>query len=578
MSLFKKFLISYMLILIIPVLLLGMYGFYRTQDLVTDQVMGGHQERLQQAQEYIDSQIIEIRSIAENISNNTHLTPYMLKNNLLQAYHAKSYLNFQLQNPLLQEVVLYYHGGQYMYSSVSTYTKEQFIQEVYPFEQWSKEAFLTDLEKQTHPFIRPAEYVRNTNQDRIITYGIPIPNHIKPYGIVLFLINEEKLSALWSRELASSGLMLVFGEQGQLLNPFGVGNLLELDVLNQIKEDQGGLEQSKINGLDTNYFISSIVSDKTGWKYVALIPENDVVQPIRQNERKWMFSLLLLLACGGLLIYVVMHFNYHPIKSLLKHLEALFPYQDGKNEFEKIRKTLEMMKQQNVELDHKYKDNLGALKEQFLFSLLRGEYSQYDNVKQKGTELGILFHNENLCVVVIECEGMDRELIQKLVLAIEHSVPTSMETYIIRHIHEMHISMIVCTEEEHEDQVHRWMSDMQQQLNHQYDIRVFIAVGGFYNHPNELKQSYLEAKRALEYKLIKGWNEIIYYDEVPHHSEEFLQYPNLQLENLMSYIQQANMEMVQETLSKIKDTITQTNSSIFIARCVCFDLINESIS
>lgn len=118
---FYKYLASFVAVLLIPLLTLGISGYEQMVNVIHHEVTVGHQDRLVQLKDHVDAKLTQMNKIAAEIATNPDLTPYALNGSFYQAYEAKALLNYKMANEFLHEVLLYVRGGNYLYSSVSTY-------------------------------------------------------------------------------------------------------------------------------------------------------------------------------------------------------------------------------------------------------------------------------------------------------------------------------------------------------------------------------------------------------------------------------------------------------------------------
>ncbi|MDF2961962.1 MAG: AraC family transcriptional regulator [Paenibacillus sp.] len=111
---FYKYLISYILVLLIPVGLLGYYGSLQLTETVNHYVEKTNNEMLSQLSEGVDAKIIEMNKIAARISSNPNLTPYSITNDFYSAYETKPLLDYKVSNDFIHEVLFYVRGEPFL--------------------------------------------------------------------------------------------------------------------------------------------------------------------------------------------------------------------------------------------------------------------------------------------------------------------------------------------------------------------------------------------------------------------------------------------------------------------------------
>lgn len=88
---------------------------------------------------------------------------------------------------------------------------------------------------------------------------------------------------------------------------------------------------------------------------------------------------------------------------------------------------------------------------------------------------------------------------------------------------------------------------------------------------SSLGKSYLEAHAALDYRLIKGRNTLITYDEI-RLPETATAYPHQLIESYINTLSAWDVEGIRAQLEQIADYIRQSTLSLQQVKCICYDL------
>lgn len=97
------------------------------------------------------------------------------------------------------------------------------------------------------------------------------------------------------------------------------------------------------------------------------------------------------------------------------------------------------------------------------------------------------------------------------------------------------------------------------------------GLGQFVGDFSSLGKSYLEAHAALDYRLIKGRNTLITYDEI-RLPETASAYPHQLIESYINTLSAWDVEGIRTQLEQIADYIRQSTLSLQQAKCICYDL------
>ena len=106
-----KYLISFSIVLLIPLIFFIYMINNRILPTLRNQVINANRENLKKAREQIERKFGEMEKIALSISDNPRLLPYMIRQNFYKAYEGilelKSYKN---ANDLIYDVLYYIRG------------------------------------------------------------------------------------------------------------------------------------------------------------------------------------------------------------------------------------------------------------------------------------------------------------------------------------------------------------------------------------------------------------------------------------------------------------------------------------
>lgn len=112
-------------------------------------------------------------------------------------------------------------------------------------------------------------------------------------------------------------------------------------------------------------------------------------------------------------------------------------------------------------------------------------------------------------------------------------------------------------------------------LQLQHVIPATIGLGHIYESIDSLGKSYLEAHAALDYRLIKGKNTCITYDEINFTKTNDPVYPIQLLDAYVACLRSWNAVAIQEKLYDIIDFIHHNNLSLQEVKCICFELTSS---
>jgi YesN/AraC family two-component response regulator len=155
---------------------------------------------------------------------------------------------------------------------------------------------------------------------------------------------------------------------------------------------------------------------------------------------------------------------------------------------------------------------------------------------------------------------------------LEKNLPEGLEGYCKNNIEDNKLVMILSTDQENND-IKAQMDHLMKYLIDQWDIYSTIGVSSSYNHVSYMWKSYIEASTALDYRFIKGNNHVILFSELTMQYNEHSMYSSQSIENLSMCIKNGDFDRVDKYIDDLVKKVKE-NSSLFMARCACFDIIN----
>ncbi|UQZ84193.1 hypothetical protein SK3146_03426 [Paenibacillus konkukensis] len=549
---FYRYLLSYILLLLLPLLFLGTTGYLRLADIVGNEVERNNQALLDKLQDEVDQKLIQMNKIAGQITQTPELSPYVLTHDSVSMYEAKKVLESKVVDDSIREVLVHIRGSDYLYSSLSVYKVHDFVADIYHYADWTPEQFPEDLNRLTSPLLRPAEDVKidGLPSQRLVTYMVPIPiNSQRPYGTVLFILKEDMMLKGMNPELTlPKGNAVVFDQQGRVLSAYKQEDYLkDSDFYKQLTKEKGHVQ---LDIQHKPYAVSYQKSPRSGLIYATLQPQATVVAPVNQVIFQWINSLLIIFFVGGLFVYLVMLFNYKPVKRLASLVEAVRGHSIRKaNEFEAIGSVIHDMADSNRQLGRKLEENRSAVKDHLLGSLLKGEMKTLQEVNERGGEVGVVFPHPQTAVLILEHPASLVPQKKQLIEEVERRFGEA-ETGYFKDSLEDRRTLFIMSVQSSGDEWKRWLESLREHLTAVFAAPITMGVGNLYEEVTQVGRSYLEASTAIDYKLIKGNQRAIFFDELPAHDREDVFNPRRVLNELDLVLQHGSAERITEACSR----------------------------
>ncbi|QKS45080.1 helix-turn-helix domain-containing protein [Paenibacillus cellulosilyticus] len=545
-----------------------------------------NEHSLQSVQQTLDDKLREMNGIAVEISSNPNLLPHRITSDMYDAMTAKEELNYTLTNGFLEDVLLYIKGSSYLYSSTSTYSKKMFINQIVPYENWTLENFVSNLEQLRMPAIRPAEKIKNTSSshaslhgERILTYMIPIPvNSPKPYGVVLFLIKDATIQQLLHGAVQDSeGSVMLVNSERQLLTAYNANEEWAVQAFQALQRngDSAGSSIMRING--QRYVVATVQSGQTGWEYVTTTPYMAVMSKAIQAQKQSLIVISLVLVLGLFIIYISMRYNYAPIVKL-------FAFARGRlgtvlTSIQQITDGIEVISEDREKLSQKLESSRTAIQQHLLLSLLQGRGGTSESLIEQGREVGLMLEGPVYYVMLIHVHRLNNMPIAKRQAAVE-SIEQIMNAFLTAYKADLsdkdgfvYIGVTDSSRAEIEDRLMQLIAPIAKVA----DGEVALAMGNLYEDMNDIGKSYIEATTAINYRLIKGLNQLIPFHALGLEQSGAHWYPKYAIEQLEAYVLRGDLTGIKRIVTDVLNQMNEQHVNLYIARCICYDMINTVI-
>lgn len=597
--LFYQYIVSYLLILMLPVLVIGFVAYSYFLQLMKEEIIRSNLTVLNQVKDTIDTKLSELGNIAVHISANPHLSPYTATKNAFNEMNAISELrNYASANSFVSDILLYYRGGDKLYSPYSVFAAKTYPDKIFRYEKWSSADFYRDINGLDMTLLRTAENAFVPNPEKFITYIVPIPyRETSPYGTVLFQMKAKTINEMIVTTFGDEGgNAIILNERNEVITSLAPVSADSLGNWIETIRTKGGSGSGTIGFEGSDYLAGYVKSEASGWTYLSLVNKSTAMKSVQLIQTRAMYSLLLLLLLGGAAIMYVMTLNYAPIRKLKFFVESqLNRAFRNTNELESIRSAFRYISDNNEELHRKLDSSKPALKSYLLSGLLKGEFHDIRTFNEKGESADVRFGNKLFRVVIFAFSRKDKipnNITETLVGEIEkllnegeaesganlEAQRASFEGYGLDSLEGNKLIFIIGVDSREDVTLTAALSSIQRFLVRTRGLHVTIGVGNPYAEAGEIGKSYIEATGAVDYRLIKGHGELILFKEVAGASAAQSGYSIGDWNRLRLLMIQGDTGEVEAQLDAIIASITENVVPLFMARCICFDLIRVIVS
>lgn len=558
-KLFLKFLSSYILVLLLPILFINVLFSYHFIQSYQKEVHSQVDIDLNHVSNLIDTEIQTLSMIVNQMRMSLNFSTYRFDDNPLL---GRTYMNtlsmYSTTNPFIHEMALYLRNEDYMFINNSTCKVDFFLEQLYQFENTTPIQLKELLSYSEHRIVLPEQLVITPGKViQYITIFLPLYSDYQTIrGNCIFFIKSDTIRKIASNQLG------------------------KYDAIFEIKDQDNRIvfksepPPSVSNIPDQSYFTSTYISNQTGWTYTAYIPKNQhFIKKISLMNKDLLITTMLVLILSSFLIFLLMRMNYSPIHRLGQKASSLHHLPIPTGELETISSTLDFLYQQNEHLTSKLQSSLSAIKNTRLQKLLMGHYMNKENFNLDVEDLNLGYKNDCFFISVIQLHGQVEDM-DTFARYIQELLLDSMESFYTFALEPYKLILINGIRQENQDNIEYILEQMRLTIKEEYHLDLTIGSGNLCSSTLSIPKSYLEASSALDYRFVKGNGTTILYSDLVKFSITSLPYPKRQFDHLKEAISHSDEVLIHKTVGSLIDYIQKKKLPLFVAKGICFDILS----
>jgi len=332
----------------------------------------------------------------------------------------------------------------------------------------------------------------------------------------------------------------------------------------QFSVNEKGYFKGNIEG--EQYLIMYLNSRKLGWRYIYLIPVNEIFNKIKFVQLIIIVVSVLCLSIGLLLSFIFAKSLYKPVLSLRSLFGDDLNQEVVKDDIGYIGNSIKKLITENTTLEDLLQESMPVMKNMILRSLLSNSFDDEERLRKS-----LKFHNANItegCYYNVSVIRADQyhmifndyserqiEMLQIYQRELIYGVCSGIENINIEVVNmdELFIALIFSLnfqdEKQAEEQLTTAVKKIHSTLSNDVKFTFTVGIGSLCNSLGNIHLSYHDAVLSYDYKVIKGNNSIISIKDVPLTEGYYYRYPARIEKLLLSYLKQADGNMAMKALN-----------------------------
>ncbi|NOU93985.1 helix-turn-helix domain-containing protein [Paenibacillus sp. LMG 31456] len=599
---FYKYFLSYVLLLVIMLLIVSIVVFSNIIQTFQDEVESSTTIGLTQIRDTVESKMKELEKIALQIGSNPDMTPFMVADEGYPTYRAITELGkYRSSNFLIYDLALLYtyRDTGKLYAASGVYSYESYFNYIYRYENWGKSEFFAQLERMTSPVIRSAETI-NINgvgsNRQFVTYICPLPiNQGKPYGAVMFLIEEKMLSQILSNVISKySGYMYILDKHKNPIISLRSGKLEQTaqEFLSGLDEAALASQATEVHNRYGSYSVIKVSSDYNEWSYVTVIPTDQILQKVQQSRHIFTYSAVIIFLIGIFISYILANNNYGSLRNIVQMIvdrKVLKGTSDNMDEISYLSQAFDEVITEKEGLMSQLGSKRGMMKERLLLSLLKGKQDVQPQHLQNMMEASALtFSYSSFSTLLFFIDDYNRfrtenslsmqNLFKFSIINIAEELSGEVgDGYGVDLIDDRGIALVLNLKADKNNKEHitALAVKIKNFFRENYKFSLTVGVSRIYNDLSRVCDTYTEANKAILYRFIKGNDQIIFYEDMDWEKQKPYRYPTELEEQLVRMIKQGKAEESQLIVEEIFDEIVKHSFSLEAAKYISSGIINK---
>lgn len=582
-SILKSFLISYVSILIIPIIL-AVPVYNEAVKTITQDTIESRIAMLQHTKELIDKYLISIDGVIQQIGYSQNLSQVMRINKVSEGskevydiWEFSKYLSNISSTNFISEFpfVIYMKNSGVVFSNNRTFydfkqTYNDYLSyDSMTYDEWYKLFF----DKAHFGTILPSQKITYMDEKKeIISYinTIPLLNKTNDC-VILFMIDKNTINRLMSKyQVNNEGWFYIVNKEGQIITKSSNDAPNLGNIISRLSDTDGYFDFS-VSKEDTILTYSK--SSYNDWTYIYVIPKNAIMEKVGYIKLIAEGVAFITFILGLIISYLLAYKNSKPFREMINTFTngelintANTDIENSKNEYEFIKTNITELINNNKSMKASLQKNSETLKNILLERILKGEFENRNKLETLLTYTGVSITGSKFVVVVIKINRLDNILNEKILEELD-LFRIFIEDIFYKHLNEKGYSLILnenemalilslssnnentCIEE-----INSILNNVKTEFEKEYHVMPAFGIGQLYSDLMDLHNSFREAKRALEYcssgKDVSQM--IIWYSEVDAEDNSYFYPYDLELK-LVNYVKSGNLTETEAALDKIYD-------------------------
>lgn len=600
-SVIFKWLLSYISILIVPLLVSGLVymGYSRA---LRSEINDVNAALLRQVKSDVDARLSDTETLSVQIGWNPRLKSLIAdrsENYPADAYNLimRDFKVYRMSNSFIENFYILLKDKNAALSNVTVLRDDLYEQMIDRYRLLSNGEPLRPLlwNKHASEFITLQEESRPGEERTVVALlqSLPLDSSVDVNATLLILLNNSQLTdTIRNIQWIDRSVVLLLDENDNILassEPYTLPTELRYSNLDEQNDLYTYTDES-----GRAYTVAHTTSDVIGWKYVSITPNEVFFEKSNDIRRITYITILCSLLLGLVMSLFFVKSNYLPVRKLVGVLadKAGIPFDQRHNEFGFIEDALSSTLGDKQKVDRVLDKQLQHLRQSFLGRLLKGRVDPSMSVQEALSLYDLHFSSDDFAVMVFYI----KEIEGKALGGMDREKQFQLARYIIRNVFEeligrKHFGLITEVDDlqaalcnlspgaaDPEGDLADAAREGLQFLQENFGIHISVTQSTVMHSLEEIPAAYTEAYTATEYNILMGRADLTSYRDIElglkEGNQTYYYYYPLQVEvQLTNFIKSGDYNNAKKILNELFEiNFKQFSLPSMITKCFMFNL------
>lgn len=374
LSTFARYVVSYMLVLLLALSALFLYMYVYMNREVRAQVISNGINRLSRIAYQHEGYLDNMLNTAEQIGLSPYLQPFSYRDEPWRAYELMQQLvPYTVSNDFSDQMYLCFASDDYLYSSSSMMTLDMFSSLMH-YEHVSGAELMRLIRQPGGLCVLPAQKVASSllgsDQYDMTTFIIPLGMSQKSErGSMLFLLRQNTYQQLFFDAIAMNANTCILHD-GAILASSGELPLSAEELTSLLAGNEATMQREFVSG-GVPYTLLALGKRSWGMQYVMLMPSSELTGNVWHSMGGVLMMIAALAVAGSVLSYLLARRNIRPIREI----SSLLPQDENRgDEWSSIQTGIQELSRRNSDLARRLESSLPMQRHDFVLRFMKGRF------------------------------------------------------------------------------------------------------------------------------------------------------------------------------------------------------------